>query len=222
VDIGRAVQYWLNDPDWIKKVLIGGVLFFVPIIGWLIVGGFYIRTIQKVSSGADTPLPEWGDWGNDLVRGLKLAAVMIIWMLPIWILSVCVLLITFAEAPGGEIVNLLFNCLIIIYSIAFYFVFPVLVGRFAATEDITEALKVNEIIQDVQKIPSQLLIFVVMYLAVGFVASFGIILCIVGVAFTGFIAYLISGHLVAQISNMLGHTQPRQQQEQMQPPPPAF
>ena len=220
VDIGRAVQFWTKDPDWIKKVLIGGILFFVPIIGWLIVGGYYIRTIQRVSSGIDTPLPEWGQWGDDLVRGLKLAGIMIIWLLPLWVISICAFALGVVDDTAGGFAGILLNCLGFIYSIAFYFIFPVLVGRFAANEQFNEAFQINQIIQDAQKIPSQLLIFVVMYFVLGFVAGLGLILCIVGVAFTGFIAYLVSGHLVAQISNMLGYTQPQQQQQA--PPPPAM
>lgn len=219
MDIGRAAQYWLSDPNWIKKVLIGGLLFLVPIIGWLIVGGYYIRTIQRISGGVDTPLPEWDQWGEDLVRGLKLAGIMIIWLLPLWAISICTFALGLVDETAGGAAGLLLNCLGFIYSIAFYFIFPVLVGRFAANEQFNAAFQVSEIIQDAQKIPSQLLIFVVLYFVLGFVASFGVILCVIGVIFTGFIAYLISGHLVAQISNMLGYTRPQQAHT---PPPPAM
>jgi hypothetical protein len=205
VDIGRAVQYWLKDPDWIKKVLIGGLLFIVPIVGWLIVAGYFIRTVQRVGSGVDTPLPEWDAWGDDLVRGLKLVGIMVIWLLPVWVLNICVVFINLADEGAGTAAALLLNCLILIYSIAFYFIFPVLVARFAAAEQFSAAFDISGIIQDAQKIPSQLLIFVVMYFVVGFVAAFGLILCFIGVFFTGFIAYLVSAHLAAQIGGMLGH-----------------
>ncbi len=226
MDIGRAIQYWLSDPDWIKKVLIGGLIAIIPIVGWLIVGGYYIRVIQRVSSGTDTPLPEWGDWGGDLVRGLKFVGVVLIWMIPVFALSFCVAALGFVDDAAGSAAGLLLNCLVFIYSIAFYFVYPVLIGRFAVNEDFSQAFQISDIIQDVQKIPSQLLIFVIMWFVIGFVASFGLILCIIGVVFTGFIGYLISGHLVAQISNMLGYTSPppppQQQQYQQPDPPPAI
>jgi predicted lipid-binding transport protein (Tim44 family) len=48
-------------------------------------------------------------------------------------------------------------------------------------------------------------------------AGLGLILCIIGVFFTGFIAYLIIAHLVAQISGMLGHSRPA-----VQDAPPAM
>ncbi|MEX2425558.1 MAG: DUF4013 domain-containing protein [Thermomicrobiaceae bacterium] len=208
MDIGRAVQYWMSDTDWIKKILIGGVLFLVPIIGWLIIGGYFIRNVQSISRGSDTPLPEWNQWGDDLVRGLKFAAVMIVWTLPLWVISICVFVIGVADEGAGSAAGLLLNCLSFLYSLAFYFIFPVIVGRFAQAEDIGAAFQISGIIQDAQKIPSQLLIFLVMYFVVSLVASLGIIICFVGVLFTGFIAYLIYAHLIAQISGMLGHSGP--------------
>lgn len=219
MDIGRAVQFWTGDPDWIKKVLIGGVLYIVPIIGWLIIGGYYIRTVQKVSAGSDTLLPEWDQWGEDLVRGLKLVGILLIWMLPLWIITICAVVLSIMDDTAGGFAGLLLNCLGAIYSIAFYFIFPILIGRFAANEDFSSAFDVSRIIQDAQKIPAQLLIFVVMVFALGFAAGLGFILCVIGVVFTSFIAYIIQAHLVAQLSNMLGYTSP---QQQAPAPPPAM
>jgi hypothetical protein len=218
VDIGRAVQFWMNDPNWIKKVLIGGLLFIVPIVGWLIVAGYYVRTVQKVSTGNDVPLPEWDQWGDDLVRGLKLVGISIIWTLPLWVISICAFALGLADEGAGSAASILLNCLGFIYSVAFYFIFPVIVARFAQNEQFAAGFDVSGIIQDAQKIPSQLLIFVVMYFVIGFVAALGLILCFIGVFFTGFIGYMIMGHLVAQISGMLGHSRPG-----MAPtPPPAM
>lgn len=217
MDIGRAIQYWLSDPDWIKKVLIGGVLLIVPIIGWLIVGGYIIRTIQSISAGTDTPLPEWNQWGEDIVRGLKFAGIMIIWLLPVWVASICAFVLDLTGEGAASAAGLMLNCLGFIYSIAFYFIFPVIIGRFAQNEQFEAAFQISEIIQDAQKIPSQLLIFVVLYFVVSFVAGLGLILCIIGIFFTGFIAYLIIAHLVAQISGMLGHSRPA-----VQDAPPAM
>lgn len=220
LDIGRAIQYWMNDPNWIKKVLIGGLIMLIPIAGALIVQGFYVRTIQRIQGGNDNGLPEWDKWGDDLVRGLKLVGIMIVWLIPLIAISFCVGALSIIDETAGGFAGLLLNCLAFIYSLAFYFIFPVIVGRFAATEQFSDAFQFGPIINDAQKIPSQLLIFVVMWFVVGFVAGFGIILCGIGVLFTGFIAYLISGHLVAQISNMLGYGGgPR---TDTPPPPPAW
>lgn len=33
MDVGRAITYVFQDKGWITKVLIGGVLFIIPILG---------------------------------------------------------------------------------------------------------------------------------------------------------------------------------------------
>jgi hypothetical protein len=218
VDIGRAVQYWMSDPNWIKKVLIGGLISLIPIAGALIVAGFYVRTVQQVQGGSDAGLPEWGQWGDDLVRGLKLVGIVIVWMLPLIAISIFTAMIGVVSETAGSLAGLMLNCLAFIYAIAFYFIFPVIVGRYAVTEQFAEGFKFAPIINDAQKIPSQLLIFVVMWFVISFVASLGVILCFIGVLFTGFIGYMVSAHLVAQISNQLGYGGRRPDQAP-QPPP---
>ncbi len=47
MDVGRSISYVFQDPDWIKKILIGGVLSVIPIFGTLVTLGYWIRIAQK-------------------------------------------------------------------------------------------------------------------------------------------------------------------------------
>jgi hypothetical protein len=222
VDIGRAIQFVFKDPNWIKKILIGGVMLIIPIIGWLIAGGYYLRTVQGVIRGVDSPLPEWDDWGGDLVRGLKVLGAVIIWFIPVWVLQICVMMLGIVDdgfATGA--LSVLFSCVIFILAIAITFLLPLIVSRVARTENITDAFQFGDIFQEAQRIPAQLLIYVVMAFVVQFVAGFGIILCLVGVFFTAFIGYLITGHLVGQIRRILDGTGPLEPVPTPEPPPAA-
>ena len=210
MDIGRAIQFWLQDPDWIKKVLIGGVLLLVPIIGWLIVSGYYLRHVQNVIAGNDNVLPEWDQWGEDLARGVKVLVVFIAWMLPVIVLQICSTIFSAGEGIAGGTMGLLFGCLGFLVSLAVTFVTPLFVGRLAKREEIADAFQFADIIQEAQRIPAQLLIYVVVAYAVGIVAGFGLILCIIGVVFTLFLAYMITGHLVGQLRRMLDAEAPAQ------------
>jgi hypothetical protein len=206
VDIGRSIQYVFQDPDWIKKVLIGGILMIIPIIGWMIVSGYYLRTVKNVIAGQDLPLPEWGDWGGDLVRGLKLIVVFLVWFAPVWILSCLLAIVSGVDETG--FLGLLLNCIVFLFSIGITFMMPLFVSRFAAREEIGDAFQFADIIQEAQRIPGQLLIYVVLSYAISLVAGIGVILCVIGVVFTWFIAYLITGHLVGQIRRGLDATAP--------------
>ncbi len=203
MDIGRAIQYVFQDPNWIKKILIGGLLFFIPIIGWFIVGGYYLRVVRNVSLGTDSPLPEWDQWGDDFVRGFKIFVTYLVYSIPL-ILLLCLMGIvaSFDDAAGGG-AGLLFQCISFIYSIALYFIAPLFIGRLAASENLGDAFQIGDIISEAQRIPSQLLIYVIIVYVAGFVAMFGLILCFVGVVFTSFIANLVTGHLVGQIRGMI-------------------
>ena len=87
MDIGRAFSFVFQDPAWIRKILLLAVMFFIPIIGWLIIGGYTLRLLRNVIDGVPQPLPEWDNWGGDLGGGLKVLVVGIVWGIPIWIIT---------------------------------------------------------------------------------------------------------------------------------------
>ena len=80
VDFGRAFTSVTEDPDWIKKVLIGGafVLLSSILVGIPFVLGYVGRTLRNVVAGAARPLPEWDDLGGIFSEGLRLAAVYLV------------------------------------------------------------------------------------------------------------------------------------------------
>ena len=74
VDFGRCFGFVVKDPDWIKKVLIGGafVLLSMVIVGLFFVAGYWVRVLRRVAAGDPLPLPEWDDLGGIFSDGLKL------------------------------------------------------------------------------------------------------------------------------------------------------
>src|SRR5579875_1782179 len=88
MNVGRALGYVFHDPHWAKKVLVGGLLFFVPVFGWLVVPGYWLRVVRQVAQGSDATLPEWNEFRADFVRGLKWWVVAMIWYIPIWVIVV--------------------------------------------------------------------------------------------------------------------------------------
>src|SRR5215218_3960657 len=87
MDIGRSISFIFADRSWVSKVLICGLLFFVPIIGWLLIGGYVLRLLHNVITGEEPTLPEWNNWGGDIAGGLKAFVVSLIWGIPIWIIQ---------------------------------------------------------------------------------------------------------------------------------------
>lgn len=67
--IGPALEYPTSGPGVFGKLLVGGILMFIPLIGQLMVLGYTIRIIRRVLRD-QTGLPGWNDFGGDLMRGL--------------------------------------------------------------------------------------------------------------------------------------------------------
>src|SRR5690606_21313031 len=65
-----AIQYPLiGENGTLVKLLFGGVLMLVPVIGSWIVAGYALRAFKRVLYG-DYTLPEWDDFAGDFVNGL--------------------------------------------------------------------------------------------------------------------------------------------------------
>jgi len=90
------------------------------------------------------------------------------------------------------------GCLMFLYGIFMGFVLPAAIGNYAAKDQLGAAFRFGEILSLVQKnLGSYLLVLVIEFIS-GLVAVLGIIACIIGVAFTGFWAVLVTGHATGQ------------------------
>src|SRR5512134_2374703 len=87
VDFGRSFRFVVDDPDWIKKILIGGAFTLASsfIIGIFFVAGYWVRLMKKVAAGEPRPLPEWDDLGGIFGDGLKVVGVYAVHVLGVLI-----------------------------------------------------------------------------------------------------------------------------------------
>jgi uncharacterized membrane protein len=204
MDVGRSVNYVFLDPNWVKKMLIGGLLSLIPIFGTLIVVGYWIRIATNVANNHELPLPEWDDFGGDFMRGLRAAVAVFIWAVPLIVFAACGIIPAAAagDSGAGAIATLItFGALAVAFVlwIAVAFISPIIVGRVSMSGSISSAVEFREMLIDARENIVPLLIAVAMAYALGFVAYFGIILCFVGYLFTQFLAYMMVSHLYGQI-----------------------
>ncbi len=216
MDVGRSISYVFQDPDWLKKVLVGGLLSIIPIFGTFVVIGYWIRIARNVATGNELPLPEWNQFGEDFIRGLKAFVAVFIWAIPLIILYACgsglVTVSANTLSTSGSVITGIFGAavfgLAVLASIAVGFAAPIIVGRVVMQDNIAAAFEFNAIIADARQNAVPLLIIIGMSYALGFVASFGIILCGVGVIFTSFLSYVMLSHLYGQLWHRLGRFAP--------------
>jgi hypothetical protein len=210
VDIGLALTYVTRDPQWLKKLLIAGAIvlvsvpFMILLVGFLgifVVYGYAVATTRNVILGIENPLPEWTDFGAFLGSGFKAWIGTLVWSLPLIALSTCSQILT-AVSDNGAIVSVFISvCLVLPISIIIYvFIFPTVIGRFAATEELGSMFQFSEVIEQIRSTGiAPYLLYLVLGIIAGFIATLGLIVCIIGVFFTMTWAILAQAHGIGQL-----------------------
>lgn len=247
MDIGKSFSFIFEDPRWLTKILIGTVVmiismvlmpFLIGILGLAIITGYSLDVLKNVRRGDKYPLPEWQDrWGEWLVLGLKLLVVVLVWALPIILVSIPMTIgFGLADQQGGEVIGSLvavcFSCLLLLWTVVLLAVTPAIYIRVAETEQISAGLKFGDILSFTRDHIGEVILASLLYVAASFVvgmvgAIVGTILCLVGLLVTipaaQLITMLIQSHLYAQVG--MGSPKPWQQTvvpaEYIPEPPPA-
>src|SRR5947209_4180909 len=73
LDLGQGFRFFFEDPDWVKKILIGGVFMLLStfIVGAVFVAGYGVHLLRRVVRGEPRPLPEWEELGRFFGDGLR-------------------------------------------------------------------------------------------------------------------------------------------------------
>jgi hypothetical protein len=212
-----------DDPDWLSKlvtgtliVLISSVLtpILIGLLGYAIVAGYALEVLANVRRGEPYPMPAWRDrWGEWLILGLKLFVAVIVWILPVILLSIPLAIGSgLVDQRGGEIVGAFllacFGCLTLLWILVVLLATPAIYVRLAETEEISSALQFGEILEFTRDHLGDVLIAVIVYLVASMVVSLlasviGTVLCLVGLVITipagSLITMLIQSHLYAQV-----------------------
>jgi hypothetical protein len=210
MDLGKAFSFVFDDPDWVQKIVIGGILSLIPIIGWFLVMGYMIAVGRNVIRGNPQPLPDWADFGQFLVDGLYAFVISLVYALPILILM-CIVLFP-ALALGGAFdssseelnaIGVLGICCFTLFSVIYGIVmgwlfYPAALARYADTGDVAAALRFGEVWAVSRANPVVFLMALLVSWVAGLLAQFGVILCLVGVLFTYFYAQCVTGYAYGQ------------------------
>jgi hypothetical protein len=197
IDIGRALSFAFEDPEWMKKLAIGGLVMFagVFVVGMPLLFGYYQRIIQRTVAGESRPLPEWSDWGALFVDGLKLWAVM---MVHVWAF---VLPVGAIVGVGGVVAASLEHLprgaqtaaavVLILGALALYAMFlaatmlmaiylPVAQVRLATTGSMREAFRFSVNLAFIRRNAVNYALAFAVALISSMAAQFGLLLCCVG------------------------------------------
>lgn len=69
ITTNKIIEKFQQDSQWFQKILIGGLLMFVPIFNFFALGYLY-RFAANIHESGRIKLPDWQDWGKLFLGGL--------------------------------------------------------------------------------------------------------------------------------------------------------
>jgi hypothetical protein len=219
MDFGRAFTHATQDPEWWKKIGIAGLLMFIPIIGWFAVLGWGLEITRRVINNDPGTLPDWSNFMDHLVRGLKGFVVSLVFSLPGDIINICRgsinAIITNPDlmrnmdsnligmlSTANNVFAICCGCLGAILAIAGAFLIPAAYGNMMANNgDLGAAFRFNELIALIRAGIGPYLMAFLGTIIVSIIIPFGLIACFIGVFFTAAWGTTVTSHLYGQAYN---------------------
>jgi len=207
MDIVENIKYPTTDSEWIKKILIGGILLIIPIINFII-GGYYIKTLRGSIEGKPG-LPEWDDWGDLFITGSMVAIIGLIYMLiPLIVLFVSIGgVITAAISSGdfsvGSISAIVGGSLFsVVLMLIVFLVLPMALSIYAKEDSIGAAFRIGEILSRIKSIPGDYIISIIVLYALLFIVNLVAAIPILGwviVIFANFYIVLVASKMFGEV-----------------------
>ena len=161
MDFSLAFSFPFKDPDWVKKILIVGLITIIPIIGEIFLLGWAVEITRRVIQNEPTPLPDI-DFGTHLSKGFQVFIIELVYAIPLIIFTLPPNLLPFlvqnmqdcnSASTITVIISLCCGGLSLLYAIFLAFVLPAAVGNFAAKGTIGAGFSFSEVFSLVRTAP---------------------------------------------------------------------
>jgi hypothetical protein len=210
-DLSKAFSYMFDDPSWVTKVIIAALFMLLSVVGLgiFVLLGYFVELTQRVMRREQYPLPEWKDVGVKFVLGFKYFVVLFVYALPVIFLIIPLVLLAAITAITGSSQEM--NAFVAIYTfglilflipyILFYTILmPVITYKFALREKISDGLDIGGIVGDFKRNWQNTLVVGLIAVGLKTFAGIGILAFLIGIFFTLFYAYAVTGYLFGILS----------------------
>jgi len=210
MDFGAAFSFITADEEWVKKLAIASVIALIGVITFglamIPLAGWMLAITRRVKEGVEPVLPEWADFGQLVMDGLKMVAISIVWTLPIILLSACVALISALVGSGQgnnetlpALANVLLSCISVPYGLLVSLFLPPAFGHLAATDNFGQALNPAVAFKVLREnVGGYVINALVWVFLVPIIESIGLLICVIGVFPAIAYTSAVMGHLMGQ------------------------
>lgn len=207
-DFVKPFTFVFDDPEWLKKILIGGLFYLAAfvLIGIPFLGGYLARLIRNVIAGVERPLPEWDDLGEYFSEGLRLVGVGLCFMLPLLVvMGLMVIPLVLAGNSGSDAAQSFAGvgascvwCLVVPLSLVLAVFMPAVYLRVVVTQRFGAAFEFGEIWNFVRGNFTNYVLALLVYMVANFASQLGVIALCIGIIFTAFWSVVVTGYAFAQ------------------------
>jgi uncharacterized protein DUF4013 len=219
LDLGQGFRFFFEDPDWVKKILIGGVFMLLSslIVGAIFVAGYGVHVLRRVVRGEPRPLPEWEELGRFFGDGLRALGLYLLHLLAVAILPAafgCIIGLMggglanvshsrgASDAAGGLIALMIMGlyAVTVLLMLILLIYFPAAFTRFAVLDRFAAGFEVAENVAFIRRNLGRYALALVLYLLASFVAQVGIIVCCVGLFPASFWAFCVGAWAMGEVA----------------------
>jgi hypothetical protein len=142
VNITETLFRPFQDSRWLQKILLGGLIALIPLLGALINQGYTWLYCRRIIS-RNFALPEWDDWGEMLSRGFGVFAIGLVYAIVPLIAGLALGLAgggmtALTRSPSAAATALFGSCLVplmvmLVLSLFCFFFYPMSLTSYAGT-----------------------------------------------------------------------------------------
>lgn len=190
MDIVKEINFPATDPEWIPKVLLGGLLGTIPVICFF-TWGYYIKVL-RVAIGGTSQLPKWDDWGNLFISGLSVFIISVVYyLIPfiIAVISVGGILITAITTGdvGLDVIGAAMGGFALSFILIFVssFLLPMALAMYAKEDSMGAAFRFGELLSRIKSVLGDyVIVFIVVFIL------FTVLGMIANIPFLGFLIFI--------------------------------
>jgi len=199
-ELSDSVAWPSRDPEWVRKVLLTGLILIIPVVGWLVLLGWMLAALDNLRAGRPV-LPEAGF--SYLGRGVNLFVVHLVYVVALALVFgvpfggglALMLSSSSAASLAGIVLILLSYAIVLVAALGLTLVTPAIV---VATErgGIGGGLNVSGVVRLVRLDVDESLHAGLFALVATLIGSIGAVACLIGQFFTTPYGYAVLAGVV--------------------------